>query len=86
MRSLREIALEIDAECRGKSWYPYAEAYVVPMMTLDTMQDNYYEDTAESIVSYALANLQSWRGENARRIKSELNVMLKQARTERVSA
>lgn len=80
MRTLREIALEIDWECRDKSWYPYAEAYVVPMMTLDTMQDRYFEDSAESIVSYALANLQSWRGDNARRIKAELNAMLKQSR------
>jgi hypothetical protein len=50
------------------------------MMSLDTMQDRYFEDSAESIVSYALANLQSWRGDNARRIKAELNAMLKSAR------
>lgn len=86
MRTLREIALEIDWECKGKDWYPYAEAYVVPMMTLDTMSDRYFEDSAESIVAYALANLQSWRGENARRIKAELNAMLKSARKERVGA
>lgn len=86
MRTLREIALEIDWECKGKDWYAYAEAYVVPMMTLDTMSDRYFEDSAESIVAYALANLQSWRGENARRIKAELNAMLKSARKERVGA
>lgn len=86
MRTLREIALEIDWACKGKDWYPYAEAYVIPMMTLDTMQDRYFEDSAESIVAYALANLQSWRGDDARRIKAELNAMLKSARKERVGA
>lgn len=86
MRSLREIAIEIEWECREKPWYPYAEAYVGPMKTLDTLNDRYFEDSAEYIVSYALANLQSWRGENARRIKAELNAMLKQHRSGRVDA
>ena len=80
MRSLSEIAREIHGECNTKDWYVYAEAYVVPMMSLDSMSDRFYEDTAESVVSYALANLTSWRGENARRIKAELNGMLKGVR------
>jgi hypothetical protein len=77
MRPLSEIAREIHNECHGKSWYPYAEAYVVPMMSLTDIRDNYYEDSGASIVSYALANLTYWRGETARRVKAELNSMLK---------
>ena len=77
MRSLREIAVEIERECSSKNWYVYAEAYVTPMKSLDTMADRYYEDSAESIVAYALANLSSWRGDTARRVKAELNAMLK---------
>ena len=77
MRPLSEIAREIHSECSTKDWYFYAEAYVVPMMSLESISDRYYEDTAESVVMYALANLTSWRGETARRIKAELNGMLK---------
>ena len=77
MRPLSEIAREIHSECHGKSWYPYAEAYVVPMMSLNDIRENYYEDSGASIVSYALANLTYWRGETARRVKAELNSMLK---------
>ena len=77
MRTLREIAIEIERECSDKQWYYYAEAYVTPMKSLESMSDRFYEDSAESIVSYALANLTSWRGETARAIKAELNGMLK---------
>lgn len=77
MRSLNEIAREIHGECSTKDWYIYAEAYVVPMMSLNSISDNYYDDSAESVVRYALSNLSSWRGDNARRIKAELNAMLK---------
>jgi hypothetical protein len=47
------------------------------MKSLESLSDTYYADSAESIVMYALANLTSWRGESARRIKAELNGMLK---------
>lgn len=77
MRPLNEIASEIERECGDKAWYVYAEAYVTPMKSLSNISDRYYEDSAESIVMYALANLTSWRGEAARRIKAELNGMLK---------
>jgi hypothetical protein len=77
MRALNEIAQEIEWECSTKDWYVYAEAYVTPMKSLNSISDTYFADSAESIVMYALANLTSWRGENARRIKAELNGMLK---------
>ena len=77
MRTLSEIALEIEWECSTKDWYVYAEAYVTPMKSLTSMSDTYYADSAQSIVSYALANLTSWRGDTARRVKAELNGMLK---------
>jgi hypothetical protein len=76
MRSLREIAEEIERECGEKQWYYYAEAYVTPMKSLDSIHDNYYEDSASSIINYALANLTSWRGESARRVKAELKAIL----------
>ena len=77
MRPLSDIAREIHGECSTKDWYVYAEAYVVPMMSLNSISDNYYDDSAESVVRYALSNLTYWRGDTARRIKAELNGMLK---------
>jgi len=79
-RPLYEIASEIKSEIRGKSFYPYAEAYLEPMLALDSIHDNYLMDTAESIVAYLLANLGSWRGEKAREIKAELKSILKVVR------
>lgn len=80
MRTLSEIAQEIESECFNKVWYVYAEAYVTPMKSLQSINDTYYLDSASSIVSYALANLGSWKGDSARRVKSELKAILKEAR------
>lgn len=80
MRPLYEIAEEIEREVGGKAFWVYAEAYVTPMKSLETLNDRYFEDSAEYIVSYALANLGGWRGDVARRVKAELNAMLKEHR------
>lgn len=76
-RPLSQIAREINKEISGKSWASYAEAYTIPMESLNSINDNYYEDDGETIIVYALANLNSWRGDTARRIKIELNDLLK---------
>ena len=78
-RSLYDIAQDIRADYadRGKSITPYAEPYVDAMMYLDEITDNYGCDTGDSIVRYALSNLNTWRGEKAREIKAELRAMLK---------
>jgi len=34
-------------------------------------------DSGDSIVRYFLSNASTWRGETARRVKKELNAMLK---------
>jgi hypothetical protein len=49
-------------------------------MELNKMTDAYYYDSASEIVARFLSNATSWRGEDARRIKAELNAMLKQYR------
>jgi hypothetical protein len=45
------------------------------MATLNSIDDNYYFDSADSIVRYFLANASTWRGETAKRIKAELKAM-----------
>lgn len=77
MRKLSDIAVEI----AGVWQNPYfgAKPYLGAMMTLDNIADNYGEDSGRSIVAYFLSNATTWRGEDARRIKAELNAMLKAA-------
>ena len=74
-RPLYEIAREI-----RKAWTkvsPYAEPYLEAMESLNSIDDNYYLDSGKSVVLYFLSNANTWRGEDARRIKAELKEMLK---------
>jgi hypothetical protein len=41
------------------------------------LEDTYWADSASSIVAYFLANARGWRGNTARRVKLELNQILK---------
>ncbi len=54
-----------------------AVPYLDAMQTLTSITDRYYEDSADSIVRYFLANATTWRGEDARIIKAELRALLK---------
>ena len=75
MRPIYEIAEEI-----RKVWRPMyfgAKPYVEAMMCLTTVDDAYICESGDSIVRYFLANAQTWRGEDARRIKKELKSLLK---------
>jgi hypothetical protein len=46
------------------------------MHSLGTIKDHYGLDSAQEIVNYFLSNAASWRGPDARRIKSELKKLL----------
>jgi hypothetical protein len=74
-RSLHEIALDIRSNWPKVNYaaVPYLDA----MARLDRITDNYGMDSAESVVIYFLGNATTWRGEDARRIKSELKGMVK---------
>lgn len=74
MRKLSEIAVEIRSD--WKKVYFGAVPYLEAMETLETINDNYYEDSGKSVVLYFLSNATTWRGETARRIKAELKAML----------
>ena len=74
-RSISTIARDI-----RRDWIkPYfgAVPYLEAMLSIDTISDKYYCDSADSVVRYFLANATSWRGESARAIKAELKAMLK---------
>jgi hypothetical protein len=76
-RPLSTIAREIYSD--WKPVHPYAKDYLNAMSTLEKISDNYIMDSGYSIVAYFLSNASSWRGETAKRIKAELNSMLKRS-------
>jgi hypothetical protein len=76
-RTFAEIAREIKQT--WKNVYFGAKPYLQAMLTISSNDKNasYMLETAEDIVIYFLANAQTWRGEDARRIKAELKSMIK---------
>ena len=74
MRSISDIAYDIRADWQK----PYfgAVPYLQAMYELDSINDNYYHDSAKSVVLYFLSNASTWRGETAKRIKAELKAMI----------
>ena len=81
-RPLSEIAAEIKADYarQGKPVYFAAVPYVDAMLHLDSLRDRFFEDSADTVVLYALENLTYWRGEVATRVKTELRAALAAAR------
>jgi hypothetical protein len=73
-RPIFVIASEIRKDWGNKTNYA-AKPYLEAMATLGSINENYYEDSAKSVVLYFLANAGTWRGEVARRIKKELKDM-----------
>lgn len=77
-RKLSEIAAEIRRD--WKKVYFGAVPYLDAMENLNSIQDNYFLDSAKSVVLYFLVNATTWKGETARRIKKELNQMVKEGK------
>lgn len=74
-RPISEIAREIKNDWTNV--YFGAKPYLDAMHSLNTVQDNYGMDSAPSVIRYFLSNATTWRGEVARRVKKELNDMVK---------
>lgn len=75
-RTFQQIARDIKS-----TWlniYFGAVPYLEALLTLNTADSNamYYYDTAGDIVRYFLANAQTFRGADARRLKAELQSMI----------
>ena len=78
-RPINDIAAEIHSNwtaVRNNMNHP-AAPYLRAMYALESIRDNYYDDSGKSIVLYFLANANTWRGDVARRIKAELKAMTK---------
>jgi hypothetical protein len=82
-RPLHEIAREIKrlfVDLPYKTTYA-AQPYLNAMATLTSPSASYGYDDGRSIVLYFLSNVASWRGDDARRLKAELKVALKQGQS-----
>jgi hypothetical protein len=77
-RSLAIIATDIENNWPKVNYA--ARPYLDAMKALDKITDNYFADTAESVVMYFLSNATTWRGDKAKEIKAELKGMLKAMR------
>jgi len=73
MRKLYQIAADIRSNWKNVS--PYAAPYLDAMSELETINDNFYLDSARSVVLYFLSNATGFRGPDAKRIKAELKEM-----------
>ena len=59
------------------AWIAYTKPYQQAMRSLRSIEDRYGLESAYEIVLRFLANATSWRGPDAKRIKAELNALLK---------
>lgn len=75
MRPIHEIARDI--KLNWKNPYFGAVPYLEAMFTLSGITDKYGYESAKSIILYFLANASTWRGETAKKIKSELKNLVK---------
>lgn len=75
--NIAQIALMVRKD--WKNVYFGAVPYLDAMRTLESVNDNYYEDSASSIINYFLSNATTWRGETARAVKAKLKQLLANA-------
>lgn len=85
VRPLNKIAAEVltlwgpRARCpEMPAFIRFALPYVDAMLTLKSINDTYGLESGDDIVLRFLTNVGLWRGEDARRIKAELNEHLKE--------
>lgn len=82
LRPLSEIGREMVPLLRAlpeghmARWAGLAQAE--PLCSLDNINDSYYSDSAEYVVACLLGNITGWRGEDAKRIRTELKAHLAQ--------
>jgi hypothetical protein len=78
--SVKEITVSEIAIAISKDWKtinPYANEYLKAMMSINSVNDNYYAESGKSVILYFLANAGTYRGENAKAYKALLKAMVK---------
>ena len=76
--SLGQLAemIQDDLDDQGKKLFYGAVPYIDALSTMNSMDDRYGVESAQSIVAYTLSNLSTYRGAKARAIKAELKKRL----------
>jgi hypothetical protein len=77
-RPLNIIADEIYHDWRNVNYA--AKPYLSAMASLSSLDELFMYDPAKDVVARFLCNAATWRGETAKRIKTELRTALKRAR------
>ena len=75
-RPIHIIAAEIEDTWQEKVNFA-ARPYLDAMHSLINVNDKFGLDSARSVIMYFLSNASTWRGDDARRIKKELNGLIK---------
>lgn len=80
----REILTHLSAQLAarkkpGPDPFYGARPYLDAMLSMGSIEDNYFGDSGTSVVIYCVSNLTPWKGPDARRIKAELTSMWKKA-------
>lgn len=70
--SFEEIKELINKDYKIIQKLPYLEPYLNPILSLNSINDNYFMDSGKSICLYFLSNASGWRTENAKLVKKEL--------------
>jgi hypothetical protein len=84
-RPVNKIAAEIDNALRDlqrntrQSWISPLRPYVNAMLEMNSFDDWYGIDRGVDVGLRFLSNAAPWRGEQARRIKSEIQQLIKEA-------
>ena len=73
-RSINTIAHEIQNDWKNVNYA--AKPYLDAMLTMSNANDGFGYDSGESVILYFLSNAGAWRGEVAKRIKTELRKMV----------
>jgi hypothetical protein len=74
-RPLSSIASEIRSDWKKVNFaaVPYLDA----MSQMGSIHEPFFYDSGSSVVAYFLSNARTWKGDTARKVKAELNEMLK---------
>lgn len=79
-RKLHEIAADIancwKAKPASANTMTFAVPYLNAISQMEYVEDMYGAEYGDMVVCYLLNNIRNWRGEDAKRIKKELNAMI----------
>ena len=74
MRPISQIARDISIDWQNVKYS--AKPYLNALSQLHDVNDRFGFDDAKSLIRYFLANASSYRGENAKKYKSELKALI----------